>query len=91
MVGSENTGRESCGDGIAPDAAYDCGHDCQSEVFLSVDSKDCGIWLRIWTHLWHSAPVLHFVYSTYALFAMTEAQLRGDMEQVMGYMHEFYF
>ena len=33
MAGSENTGRESCGDGIAPDAAYDCGHDCQSEVF----------------------------------------------------------
>lgn len=32
-----------------------------------------------------------FVYSTYALFAMTEAQLNGDMESVMAYMHEFYF
>ena len=32
-----------------------------------------------------------FVYSTYALFAMTDAQMRGDMEAVMGYMHEFYF
>lgn len=32
-----------------------------------------------------------FVYSTYALFAMTDAQLKGDMEGVMGYMHEFYF
>ncbi len=32
-----------------------------------------------------------FVYSTYALFAMTDAQMWGDMGQVMGYMHEFYF
>ena len=32
-----------------------------------------------------------FVYSTYALFAMTDAQMRGDAEAVMGYMHEFYF
>ena len=32
-----------------------------------------------------------FVYSTYALFAMTDAQVRGDMEGVMSYMHEFYF
>ena len=32
-----------------------------------------------------------FVYSTYALFAMTGAQMRGDAEAVMGYMHEFYF
>ena len=32
-----------------------------------------------------------FVYSTYALFAMTDAQLRGDTAGVMKYMHEFYF
>ena len=32
-----------------------------------------------------------FVYSTYALFAMTDAQVRGDMDAVMSYMHEFYF
>lgn len=32
-----------------------------------------------------------FIYSTYALFAMTDAQLKGDMAGVMAYMHEFYF
>ena len=32
-----------------------------------------------------------FLYSTYALFAMTDAQLHMDMDQVMHYMHEFYF
>lgn len=51
--------------------------------------------------LWHKAPNMDtlvalgssaaFVYSTYALFAMTDAQVRGDMEGVMSYMHEFYF
>ena len=32
-----------------------------------------------------------FGYSTYALFAMTGAQVRGDASAVMRYMHEFYF
>ena len=32
-----------------------------------------------------------FAYSTYALFAMTGAQMRMDMEAVMQYMDEFYF
>ncbi len=32
-----------------------------------------------------------FAYSTYALFAMTDAQLKGNMEAVMHYMHDFYF
>lgn len=51
--------------------------------------------------LWHRAPNMDtlvalgagasFVYSTYALFAMTDAQVRGDMGAVMAYMHEFYF
>ena len=51
--------------------------------------------------LWHKAPNMDtlvalgssaaFVYSTYALFAMTDAQAKGDMEGVMSYMHEFYF
>lgn len=51
--------------------------------------------------LWHRAPNMDtlvalgsgasFLYSTYALFVMTDAQLRGDMAQVMNYMHEFYF
>lgn len=51
--------------------------------------------------LWHRAPNMDtlvalgstaaFVYSTYALFAMTDAQVKGDLEGVMAYMHEFYF
>lgn len=51
--------------------------------------------------LWHRAPNMDtlvalgstaaFVYSTYALFAMTDAQVKGDMAGVMAYMHEFYF
>ena len=32
-----------------------------------------------------------FIYSTYALFAMTDAQVRGDTAGVMSFMHEFYF
>ena len=32
-----------------------------------------------------------FGYSTYALFAMTVAQVNMDMDAVMSYMHEFYF
>ncbi|MGN1340570.1 MAG: heavy metal translocating P-type ATPase [Oscillospiraceae bacterium] len=32
-----------------------------------------------------------FGYSTWALFAMTDAQLHGDAEAVMSYMHEMYF
>ena len=51
--------------------------------------------------LWHKSPNMDtlvalgsaasFVYSVYALFAMTDAQLRMDMEAVIEYMHEFYF
>lgn len=32
-----------------------------------------------------------FIYSTYALFAMTDAQMRGDSGLVLEFMHEFYF
>ena len=32
-----------------------------------------------------------FGHSTYALFAMTDAQMKGNAEAVMSYMHEFYF
>lgn len=32
-----------------------------------------------------------FGYSTFALFAMTDAQVKGNSEAVMSYMHEFYF
>lgn len=51
--------------------------------------------------LWHRAPNMDtlvalgagaaFGYSTYALFAMTDAQMRQDAAAVMGYMHELYF
>ena len=51
--------------------------------------------------LWHRAPNMDtlvalgssaaFVYSTYALFAMTRAQVDMDMDAVMMYMMEFYF
>lgn len=51
--------------------------------------------------LWNGAPNMDtlvalgsgaaFVYSTAALFAMTDAQMKGDHALVMSYMHEFYF
>lgn len=51
--------------------------------------------------LWYKAPNMDtlvalgasaaFVYSTYALFAMTDAQVKGNMDAVMSFMHEFYF
>lgn len=51
--------------------------------------------------LWHRAPNMDtlvalgasaaFIYSTYALFAMTDAQLHGGADAAMHYMHEFYF
>ena len=51
--------------------------------------------------LFHGAPTMDtlvalgssaaFGYSTYALFAMTDMQVKGDMDGVMSYMHEFYF
>ena len=51
--------------------------------------------------LWHRAPNMDalvalgataaFGYSTFALFAMTDAQVKGDTDLVMSYMHEFYF
>ena len=51
--------------------------------------------------LWHRAPNMDalvalgsmaaFVYSTFALFAMTDAQVKGNADAVMSYMHEFYF
>ncbi len=51
--------------------------------------------------LFHKAPNMDtlvalgstaaFVYSTYALFAMTDAQVKGNSNMVMEYMHEFYF
>ena len=54
-----------------------------------------------WKSLWHRTPNMDtlvamgsaasFVYSTYALFAMTDAQIHGGTKEAMPYMHEFYF
>ncbi|MCD8346633.1 MAG: heavy metal translocating P-type ATPase [Lachnospiraceae bacterium] len=51
--------------------------------------------------LWHGSPNMDtlvalgssasFLWSVYALFMMTRAQVDGDMEAVMTYMMEFYF
>lgn len=51
--------------------------------------------------LWHRAPNMDtlvalgataaFVYSTYALFAMTDSQVKNDMNGVMTYMMDFYY
>ena len=51
--------------------------------------------------LWHKSPNMDtlvamgsaasYVYSVYALLAMTNAQVNNDMALVMDYMHEFYF
>ena len=51
--------------------------------------------------LWHRAPNMDtlvalgasaaFAWSVVALFLMTDAQVKGDMAQVMVYMNEFYF
>ena len=51
--------------------------------------------------LWHRAPnmdtlvalgsMASFIWSVYALFAMTRAQVDGDSAAVMNYMMEFYF
>lgn len=77
-------------DGIGSALTFRNYHGDQSEV----------LYQRIQS-LWHRAPNMDtlvalgsaasFVYSTYALFAMTGAQVRGDMVQVMNYMRDFYF
>ena len=51
--------------------------------------------------LWHRSPNMDtlvalgaaaaFGYSTFALFAMTDAQVKGNTDAIMSYMHEFYF
>ncbi len=77
--------------GLDPAAANRSGHGHQPEVFFISGYKS----------LWHRAPNMDtlvalgataaFVYSTYALFAMTAAQAAGDMAAVADYMMEFYF
>ena len=67
-------------------------------VIMVINQKFC---ISGFKSLWHRAPNMDtlvalgataaFGYSTYALFAMTDAQVHGDMDGVMSYMHEFYF
>ncbi len=69
-----------------------------SAVIMVINQK---FFISGFKSLWHRAPNMDtlvalgsgaaFVYSTYALFAMTDAQANGDMTAVMKYMHEFYF
>ena len=69
-----------------------------SGIIMVINQK---FFINGFTSLWHRAPnmdtlvalgsMASFVWSVYALFAMTDAQLRGDMDAVMTYMHEFYF
>lgn len=69
-----------------------------SGIIMVINQK---FFIRGFQSLMHRAPnmdtlvalgsMASFVYSTYALFAMTDAQMRGDLDAVMGYMHEFYF
>ncbi len=69
-----------------------------SAIIMLINKK---FFVSGFTSLMHRAPNMDtlvalgsgasFVYSVYALFAMTGAQVVGDMNAVMGYMHEFYF
>lgn len=69
-----------------------------SAVIMVINQK---FFISGFKSLWHRAPNMDtlvalgsgaaFVYSAYALFAMTDAQVNGDMESVMGFMDEFYF
>jgi P-type Cu2+ transporter len=69
-----------------------------SAVIMVINQK---FFISGFKSLWHRSPNMDtlvalgsgaaFVYSTYALFAMTGAQIDADMDSVMKYMHEFYF
>ena len=60
-----------------------------------------GFYINAWKQIKHHSANMDtlvalgsgasFVYSTYALFAMTDAVVKGQETQVMHYMHEFYF
>ncbi len=74
---------------------------CQLLLTMAVMVINQKFFVSGFKSLWHRAPNMDtlvalgsgasFVYSTYALFAMTDAQMKGDMTSVMAYMHEFYF
>lgn len=90
MESSGNCERESRGNGDHTASADNSRNGDQSEVFIS------GV-----RGLFHKAPNMDtlvalgagasYGYSIYALFAMTDAQMRGNAAEVMTYMHEFYF
>ena len=90
LAGSGIHERQSCNDGTVTDASDDCSMVINQKFFISG-----------FKGLIHRAPNMDtlvalgsgasFVYSTYALFAMTDAQMHGDMDAVMSYMHDFYF
>ena len=71
---------------------------CKSPIATWLSLKNGGSGFK---SLWHHAPNMDalvalgsaaaFVYSTFALFAMTDAQVKGNADAVMSYMHEFYF
>ena len=87
------SGRQSCGNGIVSDASRGL-----ILVALVINQK---FFISGFTSLLHKAPNMDtlvalgsgasFAYSTYALFSMTGAQMRMDMDAVMHYMDEFYF
>ncbi len=89
-----------CTDILVQVAAVNAALNSFNKVLLTNHIKTC-VTNDILTSLLHGAPNMDtlvalgagasFGYSTYALFAMTGAQVRGDMDAVMGYMHEFYF
>ncbi len=84
-------GRQSCGNGLVSVAFDGGGHGHQSKVLHQ----------RLFTSAWHKSPNMDtlvamgagasFGYSVYALFAMTGAQMAGDMDGVMKYLDSFYF
>ena len=90
MESSGNCERESRGNGDHTASADNSRNGDQSEVFYQWSQR-----------LFHKAPNMDtlvalgagasYGYSIYALFAMTDAQMRGNAAEVMTYMHEFYF
>ena len=83
-------GWQSCDDGASTAVSY--------RIIMIINQK---FFINGFKSLFHGAPNMDtlvalgsfasFGYSSYALFAMTYAQHKGDAEAVMGYMHEFYF
>ena len=69
-----------------------------AEIIMVINQK---FFISGFKALWNRSPnmdtlvalgsMASFVWSVYALFAMTDAQVRGDMAGVMTYMDEFYF